>query len=86
MIGKKVNVTAIFRNGDKVSPCNYRPVSLTSHVCKVLESLITDNIMEHVHSTRDVPITRYPVVSCIQPDIGYPVAIWYPVVLSGKPF
>ena len=43
---KKANVTAIFKKGEKSSPCHYRPVSLTSQVCKVLESLIRDNILE----------------------------------------
>jgi len=32
---KKANVTAILKKGDKTSPCNYRPVSLTSQVCKI---------------------------------------------------
>ena len=45
---KKANVTAIFKKGDKSSSSNYRPVSLTSQVCKVLESIVTDNILEHV--------------------------------------
>jgi len=45
---KKANVTAIFKKGDKSSPCNYRPVSLTSHVCKVLESLVRDTIVDQV--------------------------------------
>jgi hypothetical protein len=30
---KKANVTAIFKKGDESSPCNYRPVSLTSKIC-----------------------------------------------------
>ena len=45
---KKANVTAIFKKGEKSSPFNYRPVSWTSQVCKVLESPIRDNILEHV--------------------------------------
>jgi len=36
---KKANVTAIFKKGDKTSPC-YRPVSLTSQVCKMSESIV----------------------------------------------
>ena len=28
---------------------NYRPVSLTSHVCKVLESISRDTIIDHLH-------------------------------------
>jgi len=35
---KCANVTAIFKKGSKDHPGNYRPVSLTSHVCKLLES------------------------------------------------
>jgi len=34
---KKPNVTVIFKKGYKTSPGNYRPVSLTAHVCRVLE-------------------------------------------------
>src|SRR5664279_3605844 len=45
---KKANVTSIFKKGEKCLSCNYRPVSLTSHVCKILESIIRDCIIEHV--------------------------------------
>ena len=37
---KIVNVTPIFKKGKKFNADNYRPVSLTSHVCKMLESII----------------------------------------------
>ena len=43
---KKANVTAIFKKGDKSQANNYRPVSLTSIVCKILESFIRDSIQD----------------------------------------
>jgi len=45
---KLANVTPIFKKGSKSSPGNYRPVSLTSVPCKVLESIIKDNIVNHL--------------------------------------
>ena len=34
---KTANITAIFKKGSKNEPGNYRPVSLTSIVCKIME-------------------------------------------------
>jgi len=45
---KQANVCAIFKKGQRTSPGNYRPISLTSHVCKVLESILKDKILEHI--------------------------------------
>ena len=45
---KSANVTPIHKKGDRTEPSNYRPVSLTSQVCKVLESIIRDKIVEHL--------------------------------------
>ena len=42
------NVTSIFKCGSKMSPGNYRPVSLTSIICKIMESIIRDNIVAHL--------------------------------------
>jgi hypothetical protein len=42
------NVTPIFKKGSKFDPGNYRPVSLTSVCCKILESIIRDTVMEHL--------------------------------------
>ena len=33
------NVKAIYKKGNKTKCCNYRSVSLTSIMCKILESL-----------------------------------------------
>ena len=46
-------VVPIFKKGDKQNPGNYRPVSLTSLPCKILESLIRDEMMHHL-TTNDL--------------------------------
>ena len=45
---RKANVTPIFKKGDRNDPANYRPVSLTSQVCKVMESIIRGQVFEHL--------------------------------------
>jgi len=42
---KCANVTPLFKKGTKSDPANYRPVSLTSVVCKVMEGLIREKIV-----------------------------------------
>ena len=42
------NVLPIHKKGDRTDPSNYRPVSLTSQVCKVLESIVKDKVVEHL--------------------------------------
>ena len=42
------NVSCIYKKEDKHNPANYRPVSLTSVVCKTLEHIIHRHIMLHL--------------------------------------
>ena len=44
------NITAIFKKGDRSKPANYRPVSLTSVPCKLLEHIIFTHIMDHLET------------------------------------
>lgn len=44
---RDANVVPIFKKGDRHQPANYRPVSLTSVVCKVLEHIVHSSIMTH---------------------------------------
>ena len=37
---KTANIALIFKKGDKSKPSNYRPVSLTSICCKVIEHIL----------------------------------------------
>ena len=46
---RDANITSIYKNkGSRSQPTNYRPVSLTSIICKILESLIKDAIINHL--------------------------------------
>ena len=45
---KKAKVTPIYKKGPKGEPGNYRPVSLTSVPCRMMESIIKDKLMEHL--------------------------------------
>jgi len=45
---KLAEVTAIYKKGPKTHRGNYRPVSLTSVCCKILESLIRDHIINYL--------------------------------------
>jgi hypothetical protein len=40
-------ITVLLKKGDKSLPVNYRPVSLTSVTCKIMEHIIFKHIMQH---------------------------------------
>ena len=44
----KANVTPIYKKGDKSLASNYRPISLTCILCKVLEHILASNIVRHL--------------------------------------
>ena len=43
----EANVAPVFKKGDKHSPANYRPISLTCVCAKLLEHIICKQIMSH---------------------------------------
>ena len=48
---KCANVIPIFKAGDKRCPNNYRPVSITPIVSKLMESIIKDDLEKHVYGS-----------------------------------
>ena len=58
MSWKKANITPVHKSGDTTSVCNYRPIALTSVVCKIIETLITKAIHRH--------ISEYCLLDCNQ--------------------
>ncbi len=46
----EANITPIYKKGRKTDPSNYRPISLTSAACKIMERLIRDNLFSFLKS------------------------------------
>ena len=55
---KIANVTPIYNKGDKYTASNYRPVSLTSVCCKLLEHIVCRHILQHLE--------KYKILSDLQ--------------------
>ena len=49
---KSTNVVPIFKKGSKVDKNNYRPISLTSIVGKLLESIIKDKVQKFLNENK----------------------------------
>ena len=43
------NVTPVYKKGSKADPGNYRPVSLTSNVCKVMERVVNETLGPYIN-------------------------------------
>jgi hypothetical protein len=49
---KHANVAPAFKKGGTYKPVNYRPISLTCIYCKLMEHIITSNIMSHLDNNK----------------------------------
>ena len=56
---KEAEVRPIYKKGLKTVPGNYRPVSLTSVVCKVFEKFIKTELLNHIISNKLLSIHQY---------------------------
>lgn len=52
-------ICPIFKKGDRDDAGNYRPVSLTSTICKVMERILKDKIMLHLHLTSAIAKSQH---------------------------
>ena len=65
---KDAVVVPLHKKGSKASTENYRPISLTSICCKLLESIIKDNLMEFMNDNNLISPSQFgfvPKKSCL---------------------
>ena len=48
---KMANIIAVHKKDNPSIPGNYRPISLTSTVCKILEGIVRDHIVQHMNNS-----------------------------------
>ncbi len=85
---KDANVTPIFKKGAKWDPGNYRPVSLTSVCCKIIESIVRDSLMAHLERNALINPSQHgfmPGRSCTSNLLDFFEKVTK-VIDKGKPF
>ena len=60
---KIAEVRPIFKKGDKSNPGNYRPVSLTSVICKLFEKFIKQSLSDHLITNNILSKEQFGFVS-----------------------
>ena len=63
--GKRGTVVQIFKNGGKHYPGNYRPASLTSIPCKILESIIRDELIKCLETSNQITGDQHAVFQAV---------------------
>ena len=56
---KRSNITPIYKKDDKKDRENYRPVSLTSILCKIMESIIKDHLLKYLNDNNILSNKKY---------------------------
>jgi len=56
---RSANVSPLYKSGSRTNVENYRPLSLTSQISKLLESLIRDVLVNHLEINQAIFDSRY---------------------------
>ena len=82
---KKGLVVPIYKKGAKQDSSNYRPISLTSMPCKILEAIIREEIMDHLRTHQLLSTDEYgfrPKRSCTM-QLLHTLEDWSRMVKNG---
>jgi hypothetical protein len=60
---KTAVICPIFKKGNKELVENYRPICLTSIICKIMERILKDLVCQHLHTSRILSGTQHGFVS-----------------------
>ena len=60
---REANFTLLFKKGSKLVRSNYRPVSLTSVICKIPDSIVRDHIMKFLRTNEIITPSQHGFVT-----------------------
>ena len=60
---KTAQVVPIFKKGSRTDKANYRPISLTSIPCKIMESMIKDRMQQFLDKNNSITEAQHGFVS-----------------------
>ena len=69
---KEAVITPIFKKGARTAVNIYRPISLTSVCCKIMEKLVRNSLLQHIHNKW--LLVRYSTWICQGAVLYYPAA------------
>ena len=87
-VWKQANVVPIYKEkGDKKLPNNYRPVSLTCILCKIMESIIRDEIVEYLNNNNFLSEYQHGFISkrSCTTNLLATLDAWTNILDSGSP-
>ena len=60
---KRAHVSPIYKKGAKSRAENYRPISLTSVICKIMEKFVKKSVMNHIVDTGTLSTKQYGFIN-----------------------
>ena len=85
---RKAIIAAIYKKGDRSNPGNYRPVSLTSVIAKIMESIIREKILLHLIRNKVLSDCQHGFVpgrNCLT-QLLLCLEDWSKMIKEGEPF
>jgi len=56
---KNADIIAIYKKGDSSQPLNYRPISLTSTICRLFERMLVEDLLYHLRQNTLITDNQY---------------------------
>ena len=61
---KNVNICALHKKGITSHPSNYSPISLTGVACKIMEPIISDNLLSYLKFNNLISLKQHGFLEC----------------------
>uniref|UniRef100_A0A914NMT3 Reverse transcriptase domain-containing protein n=1 Tax=Meloidogyne incognita TaxID=6306 RepID=A0A914NMT3_MELIC len=83
---KVSHITPVFKKGDKNIAANYRPISITSAICRVLERIILNSLLIHLEENKIISESQFGFLKkrSTTTQLIFTFSHWYRAILENK--